>query len=183
MDYELWIMNYELSGFSSGRSFIIHNLLPLLSKTTDMIFDSCANAGLYASLNPRFAKAFAYLASTDLASLAEGRHEVDGDEIYVSVMERDLKKPADAALEVHDVYIDIQVVISGTESFGWRDRAACASPRGGIDTAKDILFYDDAPTTYFTLSEGQFAIFFPGDAHAPLVGEGHVKKCVVKVKA
>jgi YhcH/YjgK/YiaL family protein len=147
-----------------------------------MVFDSCGNATFYTSLNKRFEKAFAYLAKTDLAPLEPGRYEIDGDEIYMMVMERELKKPEDAALEVHDQYIDIQVVVIGKESFGWRDRHTCAAPRGEMDTTKDILFYDDRATCTVTLTAGQFGIFFPGDAHAPLIGEGTVKKCVVKVK-
>ena len=51
-----------------------------------------------------------------------------------------------------------------------------------MNTEKDVMFYDDEPSTYFTLDEGEIGIFFPQDAHAPLVGDGRVKKAVVKVK-
>ena len=51
-----------------------------------------------------------------------------------------------------------------------------------MNTQKDVMFYDDEPSTYFTLGEGEIGIFFPQDAHAPLVGDGRVKKAVVKVK-
>ena len=148
-----------------------------------MVFDALSNGELYNTLNPRFAKAFAYLKTIDLASLAEGKYEIDGKEIFMSVMERDLKTPEQAALEVHDKYIDIQVVVAGQESFGWKDRKACASPRGEMSAEKNILFYDDKPSTYFSLLPGEFSIFFPGDAHAPLVGHGRIKKCVIKVLA
>ena len=148
-----------------------------------MIFDALSNEACYEALNPRFAKAFAYLKTVDLATIAEGKYEIDGQEVFMSVMERDLKTPEQAALEVHDKYIDIQVVIAGVESFGWKDRRACASPRGEMSVEKDILFYDDKPSTYFSLMPGEFAIFFPGDAHAPLVGDGRIKKCVIKVLA
>ena len=99
---------------------------------------------------------------------------------YPTIGER--TKPADAALEVHDRYIDIQIVLSGREGFGWKDRSRCAAPRGAMNTEKDVMFYDDEPSTYFTLGEGEIGIFFPQDAHAPLVGDGRVKKAVVKVK-
>lgn len=148
-----------------------------------MILDSLKNAGLYNSVNPRFAKTFEYLLKTDFSALADGRYEIDGDEIYMMVQERDLKKPEDAALEVHDRYIDIQLILEGRESFGWSDRAALSSPRGEMDTTKDILFYDDKPSTYFTLGPGEMAVLFPGDGHAPLVGDGRVRKCIVKVLA
>ena len=36
--------------------------------------------------------------------------------------------------------------------------------------------------TFFQLTDGQFAIFFPEDVHAPMIGEGTIKKLVIKVK-
>jgi YhcH/YjgK/YiaL family protein len=35
---------------------------------------------------------------------------------------------------------------------------------------------------FFQLTDGQFAIFFPEDVHAPMIGEGEIKKVVIKVK-
>ncbi|MBP8115537.1 MAG: YhcH/YjgK/YiaL family protein, partial [Chitinophagaceae bacterium] len=35
---------------------------------------------------------------------------------------------------------------------------------------------------YFQLTNGQFVIFFPEDVHAPMIGEGDIKKLVIKVK-
>ncbi len=147
-----------------------------------MIVDSLANLDFYGPLNGRFAKALAYLRGVDLKALPEGKYEIDAEEVYMMISERDLKKKADAAMEAHDRYIDIQVVVDGHEGFGWKYRNECTSPRGEMNTVKDIIFYDDEPSTYFELKAGEAAIFFPDDAHAPLVGEGHVKKCVIKVK-
>ncbi|MEJ7678546.1 MAG: YhcH/YjgK/YiaL family protein [Segetibacter sp.] len=45
-----------------------------------------------------------------------------------------------------------------------------------------LLSYNDKPDTYFTLQAGQFAIFYPEDVHAPQIGEGPIKKLVVKIK-
>lgn len=147
-----------------------------------MVVDSMANLEFYSALNSRFAKAFEALRKADLKNMEEGKYPIDGDNIFMLISERELKKPEDAAMEVHDKYIDVQVVLSGTESYGWKDRAQCTAPRGVMDTEKDCLFYDDKPTTYVTLQGGQFAIFFPQDGHAPLVGQGMVRKCIIKVK-
>jgi beta-galactosidase beta subunit len=35
---------------------------------------------------------------------------------------------------------------------------------------------------FFKLSENQFAIYFPDDVHAPMIGEGMIKKMVIKVR-
>ncbi|MDR0510360.1 MAG: YhcH/YjgK/YiaL family protein [Rikenellaceae bacterium] len=147
-----------------------------------MIVDELKNLARYVALNPLFADAAEYLSGLDLSALSDGRLEVDGERIFASAMvDRALKQPADAALEAHDRYIDIQVVARGVETFGWSDRAACVQPRGAMDEARDILFFDDRPANHISLSAGQAVIFFPWDAHAPLIGEGTVTKLVVKV--
>lgn len=148
-----------------------------------MIFDSLQNCALYANVHPRLKKAFELIASTDWTALEPGIHELDGRDIYVNIMERDLKKKGDAKLEVHDEYIDIQILLSGSaESFGWSERKALNKPQGEFNKEKDILFFDDEPQTYYTLQPGQFTVLFPQDGHAPLVGEGKVRKAIVKVR-
>jgi beta-galactosidase beta subunit len=49
------------------------------------------------------------------------------------------------------------------------------------DEEKDILLYSDDPAVWFTVHPGTFVIFFPWDAHAPLVSNGIVHKIVAKV--
>lgn len=148
-----------------------------------MILDSLKNSALYENVNPRMKKAFALIASTDWTKMEPGIHELDGKDIYVNVMEPALKKPADAKLEIHDAYIDIQVLIRGEqETFGWSERADLRKPLGEFDAGKDIQFFDDEPQTFYTLRPGQFTILFPEDGHAPMIGEGDVRKIIVKVR-
>jgi beta-galactosidase beta subunit len=35
---------------------------------------------------------------------------------------------------------------------------------------------------FFELTDNQFAIFFPEDVHAPMIGDEVIKKLIVKVK-
>ena len=104
-----------------------------------MVLDTLTNLPSYNALNSHFAKVCAYLKEAHLSGLPEGRYPIDGDNAYLMISERDLKKPADAALEVHDRYIDIQIVLSGREGFGWKDRSSCAAPRGAMNTEKDVM--------------------------------------------
>lgn len=146
-----------------------------------MIIDSLKNHAAYAALHPRFAKAFEYLLTADFSALPEGRNEIDGDEVFLMMQRGTLRKAADALLEVHDRYIDIQLVIEGVETFGWAERSELVLPRGEFDAEKDILFFGDKPETFYTLHGGRMSIFFPEDAHAPMIGEGNIVKCIVKV--
>lgn len=148
-----------------------------------MIVDSLNNASIYSGIHSRFHSAFEELQSIDWSSLEYGRYAIDGDEIFMMWGEHELKEEEeDAKLEAHNSYIDIQLVVEGVESFGWSDRSACLSKVAEFDTDRDIQFFNDEPTTYVTLKAGEFTIFMPTDAHAPLVGSGSVKKCVVKIK-
>ena len=147
-----------------------------------MIIDTLANAHKYTGVHKLFAKAFDYIKSQSLGTIEPGKYPVDGTDIHASVSLKDGVKAADAKFEAHNNYIDIQVCPAGTEQIGWKPRAACVNPKGDYNTEKDVIFYNDAPDTYFSLNAGQFAIFFPEDVHAPMIGEGPIKKLVVKVK-
>lgn len=148
-----------------------------------MILDSLKNSALYENVNPRMKKAFALIASTDWTKMEPGIHELDGKDIYVNVMERELKQKSDAKLEVHNEYIDIQVLVTGKEeTFGWSERKDLRQPQGAFNAEKDIQFFEDEPQTYYTMRPGQFSVLFPEDGHAPMVGEGVVRKVIVKVR-
>ena len=149
-----------------------------------MILDSLKNGALYYALNPRLARVFEFIATTDLEALEPGLHAIDGDDIFVNVLETELKKPADAKLEIHDAYLDVQVLVRGREErFGWSERADLRRPLGPFDAGKDIQLFDDEPQTYYTVRPGQFTLLMPDVAHAPMVGEGSIRKIIVKVRA
>lgn len=146
-----------------------------------MILDSIDNGARYYALHPRLSCVFDFLRTADIKALEPGRHDIDGDNLFVNVSELELR-PLDAAhLEAHNRYIDVQVVIEGEEIFGWSERKECTTPEGEFDAERDIIFYGDVPQTFYTVREGQFTILYPEDAHAPMLGDGRVKKLIFKV--
>ncbi len=146
-----------------------------------MILDNLYNLHRYSAIHTGFGKVCDYLGSVDLAGLPDGCYEIDGTDIFMTIGESRLRKEEDAAVEAHDRYIDIQILLRGRESQGWIPRSECRWPDGGLDEGKDVIFYRDKPTCIVELREGQMTVFFPDDGHAPLIGEGAVRKCVVKV--
>ena len=114
--------------------------------------------------------------------LPAGRHEIDGDAIYLSIDHVDGRGRDGARLESHREHIDIQLTISGDEQIGWRPLAACANPDGAFDATRDLGFYRDRPDTWLAVPPGTFTIFFPDDAHAPLAGSGPLRKAIVKIR-
>jgi YhcH/YjgK/YiaL family protein len=147
-----------------------------------MIIDSLENAGRYVSLHPHFAKAFEFIRSQNLQSIEVGKFPIDGDNLHASVSLKDGVKKEDAKFEAHKNYIDIQVCPTGSETLGWKPLSKTVSIKTEYNAEKDVTFYNDEPDTFFTLQQGQFAIFYPEDVHAPMIGEGPIKKLVVKIK-
>jgi len=146
-----------------------------------MVLDALARGERYAALHPAFARAFAFLASTDLAALPTGRNDIDGDAMFVILDRQEGRGRDRARLEAHRRYIDIQLTLSGDEEIGWTPLAACASADGAFDETKDIVFFRDRPSAWVRVTPGSFAIFFPDDAHAPLAGQGPLVKAIVKI--
>jgi biofilm protein TabA len=147
-----------------------------------MILDTLDNAGRYAALHPAFADAFAFLRRPDLASLAIGRHEIDGERLYATVADGPGKRREAGRLEAHDRHVDVQLALGGVDEMGWKPRASCSKPAGECDPEKDVRFFADAPDAWVAVRPGQFAVFFPEDAHLPMVSEGRIRKVVVKVR-
>ena len=149
-----------------------------------MIIDTIANASKYFKVHPLFEKAFEYINNTDLVNMDDGKYEIDAAGLKAIFSNKNgmTVNESIAKFECHNKYIDIQLCITGREQFGWKPREKCTIENGGYNTEKDVQFYSDAPDMFFQLSDGQFAIFFPQDVHAPMIGEGPIKKLVIKVK-
>jgi len=148
-----------------------------------MILDLLENARRYCSLHEGFAKAFEFLSRADLKELPLGRHEIDGDHMYAMVAREPGRRAEDALLETHEKYIDIQFILAGTDTMGWKPRSRCIQPTRGYDETADIEFFADKPDTFLAVESGAFAIFFPEDAHMPLISPQPTHKVVVKIAA
>jgi YhcH/YjgK/YiaL family protein len=149
-----------------------------------MIVDTLKNASKYYNVHPLFAPAFDYILTTDLGLAETGRSDIDGDNLKAIFSSKKGMTAAEslAKFECHNKHIDIQVCIRGTEQFGWKPRENCTIENGGYNAEKDVQLYSDEPDMFFQLTDGQFAIFFPEDVHAPMIGDNEIKKLVIKVK-
>lgn len=148
-----------------------------------MLYSDLAVADKYNYLSERLQRAYQWLQTTDLTALAVGRHEIEGDIIFASVMEY-VTKPVEAGrFEAHEKYFDIQYVVAGEERFG-----ICKAE--GLTVSeyvpeKDLIFFESPQSSgYVVLKPGDIAVAAPEDAHMPMCclhTPCNVKKVVVKV--
>ena len=151
-----------------------------------MVCGALADSAKYAGLHPRFAKAFEFLRSQDLAALPLGRNEIDGDDLFANVMEATLEPwNPDAKLEVHRHYFDIHVPVDGDEVLGFLHDEEHAKS-ADFNEKDDYVLFQAPGMAKVTLKKGEFAIFWPNfAAHAPCKTDGEPckrRKLVVKVR-
>jgi len=148
-----------------------------------MVVDTFENLEKYASLNPLFSQAIEFLKSTDLNALEVGKTVLKDNDLVVNVQQTAPKTKEQAKLETHNVFIDIQIPLSGTEVMGYTAAKDCKPADAPYSAEKDITFFEGLADDYVSVKPGMFAIFFPQDGHAPGITPTGVKKVIVKVKA
>lgn len=146
-----------------------------------MIVDDLRQASCYAALHPGLRAGFDLLAAGHWRGQSAGRYPVDGERLSLIISDERGRGRAAARLETHRRYLDIQLVLAGQEEIGWRPAADCSAVDEPYCAERDVAFFADPPTLWLALSAGQFAVFFPADAHAPLAAAGPLRKAIVKV--
>lgn len=148
-----------------------------------MLLDALSNRARYHSLHPGFEAAFEFLSRAPLASMAAGRHEIDGQRLFVMLNVGQALGRDGSKAEAHKSYIDIQLTIAGAEVIGWSPLADCREILAPYDAEKDFWLFSEHPKVWCPVPPGVFAIFFPEDVHSPMAAapETALRKAVVKV--
>ena len=114
----------------------------------------------YASLIPNLEKGLEAIKNSE--SLAVGKYLFDGG--YYLIQEGITKSFKEGTFETHRNYIDVQIIVKGSEEIAWLD----------YDQLKSIVPYDEltdkerliGPTSHSMLiKEGMFWIAFQSDGH------------------
>ena len=146
-----------------------------------MICDTLDQLHLYKGFHKNLDTAIEFLAAPPLDPLPLGRTEVDGDEVFINVMDADLKPHTGPHAEYHRLYADLQIDLTGSEHLGW---ASEGTEQGEFDEENDFGLRTGPEHCGMTLGGGRFAVFFPGELHKPSCktpGCDHVRKAVVKI--
>lgn len=116
----------------------------------------------------------------------DGRVDIDGDNVFALYQLYQSKLPENVRFEAHDVYIDIQLLVSGEEEIHVQNRHELEIEQ---PYAFDVEF-QKIPSYYTAhvcvLTPHVAAILFPEDAHRPGIRHNgkavSCRKVVLKVK-
>ena len=148
-----------------------------------MITDNIKNCDLYADLHKGFKEAFEFLktlnADTPTDSYMAGENKASVSHMNTTSFTKDgAKKP----VEAHKKYIDIHYIVSGSEKFGYANTLKL-KPTCEYNEELDYVFLE-GNVDMITLSDGDFVITYPDDAHLPCLPideEAPIVRGVIKI--
>ena len=151
-----------------------------------MILDTLANAAQYKGLHTGIDMVLEAAKAYNPENYPSGRVVLDGDNVYMNMAAYETHPTDKAVFEAHRQYIDVMVMVEGTETIYVKDTAKLSNVYLPYNPAKEALLADfDTDTTPVRLEAGSFVVLFPQDAHSPgchADGPVNVKKIIGKVR-
>ena len=150
-----------------------------------MIISSLTSPNFKVGLPKVIVEVCDYLNTLDLNALENGRHDIN-DQIYMNVMEPETAEPSSKKAELHHEYLDVQVLIRGTENIEVGANYPDLSKYESYNEADDYQLCADIDDKFtITMKPKMFAVFYPYEPHKPCcIVNGKtekIKKLVVKV--
>ena len=117
---------------------------------------------------------------------APGRYELQGDDIFMNVMQFATQAAEQKKAELHIRYIDIQLLLAGAERvyYGVVGSARECEEKHIEEDYQLCCRIEEQQS--ISLKPGMFAVFMPGEPHKPgcvVTDETEIKKVVIKVRA
>lgn len=149
----------------------------------DMIFGNIDHLEEFPFLEEQIKECFEYAKSNDLASYEKGSHEIDGERLFVNIVEYTTTAAEERFWEAHKNYLDVHVMIHGTEQI---DLNFIQNMNVKEFVEKDdFLPMEGDKNSSVILRDGDFLICYPSDGHRTAVavdGPEKIKKAIFKVR-
>ena len=151
-----------------------------------MIMDSISCAERYHGLHLGIDRVLEAVKQYTPENYPGGRIPLDGENIYLNLLEYDTHSPAEGMTEAHRAYIDVMYLVEGAEVVYVKPVHRLQKVTREYDASIDALLGEvDGDSSAIRLMPGDFLVLFPEDAHAPACFADqsvHVKKIIGKVK-
>lgn len=148
-----------------------------------MIIGNIHNLEEYAFLEKQIQECFAYAKANNLVDWEKGRHDIDGDRLFVNIVEYTTTTPEERFWEAHKYYLDVHVMLRGTEQIDL-NFIRNMELKDFVE-ADDFLPMEGEKKVSAILQDGDFLICYPADGHRTAVavnGPETIKKAIFKVR-
>ncbi len=140
------------------------------------------NKILNSAYSDELSKIYKWIAENDLNKIRLGKHIIDGENLYVNILQYETKDETDCIWEAHRQYLDLHYIISGQELIEISDIRNMFI--GEYEEDKDYVHINGDYDTQILCKSGSLLLLTPEDAHktAVKVAESDlVKKAVFKI--
>ena len=133
----------------------------------------------------RFCIEFAKKNENKILSLVNGSYDVGYNNIKMNLGKYFTKKENDKFWESHKKYLDVQIMINGTEKVAINDIRDMEVK--SFDEEKDLTILEGDKAFDIVMKTGDVLVFFPNDVHKPELNvsenddSGNIRKIVTKV--
>jgi YhcH/YjgK/YiaL family protein len=149
-----------------------------------MITDNISNYELYKGRNKRLDQAIDFIKNTNFENLKPGMYKVEGDDLFLNLMEYETKKVEERFWESHKKYIDLHYILEGIECIGY-EQFERMKVKENYNEADDYWIMEGSLHSKVCLQKGDFMICFPNDVHMTAImveQPQRVRKVVFKVR-
>lgn len=148
-----------------------------------MVFGNIRDLNDYGYLEEEVLKCFAYAKEHDLMEFEKGSHKIDGDNLFVNIVEYETTVPENRFWEAHRQYLDLHLMLKGSEQIdvNFIDNME----QKEFVPKDDFLPLEGDPNSHVVLSEGDFLLCYPKDGHRTAVQVKEsvmIKKAIFKIK-
>lgn len=148
-----------------------------------MVFGNIRDLEDYGYLEEEVLKCFQYAQEHDLLSYEKGSHEIEGDNLFVNIVEYETTAPENRFWEAHRKYLDLHLMLKGPEQIdvNFIDNME----QKEFVEQDDFLPLEGEPNSHVVLTEGDFLLCYPKDAHRTAVQvkePAAIKKAIFKIK-
>ena len=148
-----------------------------------MVFGNIRDLKDYGYLEAEVLKCFEYAKNHDLLSYEKGSHEIEGDNLFVNIVEYETTTPENRFWEAHKKYLDLHFMLKGPEQIdvNFIDNM---EQKEFVDK-DDFLPLEGEANSHVVLTEGDFLLCYPKDAHRTAVQVNTpavIKKGIFKIK-
>ena len=130
-----------------------------------MVFGNIRDRKDFAWLEETIGKCFDFAAANDLLSFEKGSHPIDGEDLFVNIVEYETTNAEDRFWEAHRQYLDLHFMLRGPEQI-------------------DVNFIDNMEQKDF-VEKDDFLLCYPADAHRTAVKVDEpvlIKKAIFKIR-
>ena len=148
-----------------------------------MVFGNIRDLKEYGFLEEDVLKCFAYANEYNLMGYEKGSHEIDGEDLFVNIVEYETTDTENRFWEAHRYYLDLHVMLDGKERID-------VNFIDNLDQKEfvekdDFLPMDGEANGHVVLEPGDFLLCYPKDAHRTAVkvdGPEKIKKAIFKIR-